>query len=383
MLSRTKRTVWWILATAVIGLLCSAQGLAKKPPKPEDPPVVAPRSYEIVRLDDGVGGWSDCRAEDINAAGDVVGYLEDPDLGRIAACWDVTEASGEVTCELVLLSGGSGALGVNDLGQIVGYRSNAESPSDAVYWASMDTAPITLPALDEEWHSTALEINNAGLICGNTGGQAAVWRVNWIDGALSVWGPLPMPALGGKSWAIAINNCDENDSATVVGQSMLADNSYNAAVAWSVQAQADGSVTVIGLPVVLAVDDPDDADVRVRGLNDTGAICGKAFWPPLGVVWTEDQTTALAVARDAPCANAYDINEAGVAVGWGGQGQGWCEAVAWHGIDGKMVMLSKYLPRKNAPFTMLIEATAINASGRIAGYGIDEEGRGAFLALPE
>jgi len=34
MLSRTKRTSWWILATAAIGLLCSAAALAKKPDKP-------------------------------------------------------------------------------------------------------------------------------------------------------------------------------------------------------------------------------------------------------------------------------------------------------------------------------------------------------------
>jgi Tol biopolymer transport system component len=34
MLSRTKRTVWWILVTVAIGLLCSPGALAKKPPKP-------------------------------------------------------------------------------------------------------------------------------------------------------------------------------------------------------------------------------------------------------------------------------------------------------------------------------------------------------------
>ena len=142
-------------------------------------------------------------------------------------------------------------------------------------------------------------------------------------------------------------------------------------------------VAVVSPPIVLQSGDPADGDIYANGVNDAGAVCGEAFWPPLAVVWSGGATSTLASAKNAPAANAHDINNDNVIVGWGGQGQGWCEAVVWHSVDGKMVMLSKYLPRKNAPFTMLIEAAAINASGRIAGYGIDEEGRGAFLALPE
>ena len=47
MLSKRKRTVWWILASVAIGLLCSAEALAKKPPKPGDE---VEFSYELIDL---------------------------------------------------------------------------------------------------------------------------------------------------------------------------------------------------------------------------------------------------------------------------------------------------------------------------------------------
>ena len=45
MLSRTKRTVWWALATVAIGLLCSAETLAKKPDEPDGGDVPATTVY--------------------------------------------------------------------------------------------------------------------------------------------------------------------------------------------------------------------------------------------------------------------------------------------------------------------------------------------------
>ena len=120
-------------------------------------------------------------------------------------------------------------------------------------------------------------------------------------------------------------------------------------------------------------------------MNDGGTICGDVGWPLEAVVWTDAESLILHCIKDAPVNTAQDVNNAGVIVGWGGQGVGWCEAVVWPNAAARMVLLSKVLGR-NSPFFLLVEATAVNDVGAVVGYGIvgaNGVPDAAFLAIPE
>jgi uncharacterized membrane protein len=380
MLNNSKWTRRWIAIAVAVGLWCMAEARAGKPAKPP----ASGTSYKIAKLaaEDESGTW-DCYARDINDLRDVVGYVEDAVTGqRRAACWEVSGSGDAIQSQLILLTGGSDARGVNDCGEIVGYGTGGNGQTVGLYWATAAAAPLTLPPLSEDARSYALAINNQGVVCGQSVGataQAVAWRVDWAGGQPSVSPPRALPTLDEASSALAIGNNDADGVAQVVGRFAAASGQSTAAVAWTVASRPDGTLAVD--PVRWIV---ESGDAWALGVNDGGTICGQAGWPTEAMVWTDAASWTLHRARGIELASAQGINPSGVIVGWGDTGQIAREAVAWPRADGSMIQLNKYLGRKS-PFVKLVEACAVNDLGEIVGYGFTEVGGASdavFLAMP-
>ena len=158
----------------------------------------------------------------------------------------------------------------------------------------------------------------------------------------------------------------------------MANGQSTAAVAWTVQSLPDGTLAIDPLPRIV-----EAGDVHAHGVNDGGTICGDAGWPTEAIVWTENASQTLNLARKLVDASAQDINNSGTIVGWGSTGVIDNKAAVWPSADGSMVLLDKFLPRKSPPFDSLKEAAAVNELGEIVGVGRDGASYAAFLAIPE
>ena len=338
-------------------------------------------SYTIVKLDDGNGTW-ECSARDVNNLRDVVGQVVDTVTSeRWAAYWEVSGSGVSIESRVIALAGGRRADSINDHGEIVGYGTASNGPDVALYWANANETPLVLPPLNEGVHTGALAINNDGVVCGFSGGQAVAWRVNWVDGQPSTWGPLALPTLD-DSWTSAISNNDEEGSAQIVGVFRIPPRlgEPTAAVAWTVQSLPDGTLAVDSLPHIVQT-----GDASALGVNDGGSICGEVGWPPEAMVWTGVAAQTLYRAPDLSQASAQDINNNGVIVGWGDTGQIAREAVVWPSADAKMIRLNSYLGRRS-PFVKLVEACTVNELGEVVGTGFTGVGGSpdaAFLAIPD
>lgn len=361
--------------TALVGLVLSAVAEAKKPAKP--PGDDSSGTYKIVKLDDD-GTW-ECFAQDVNDLGNVVGCVSE-DLSaseRYAAYWQVSRSGEDVRSELVLLADGSWAFGISNAGEIVGYGNDPNGRYLGLYWAGPDAMPMLLPSLRDTGQTTARSINDDGVVCGISDGQAVAWRVNWSDGIPSVWGPVALPTLDEISFAAAIGNNDEDGFARIAGV-FRTPNRSPAAVSWTVQSLPDGTLAIDPLPRIV-----EAGEIQVFGVNDAGTICGNAGWPTQATVWTETESLTLNLARRLVDASAQDINNSGAIVGWGSTGVIDNKAAVWPSADASMVLLDKYLPRKSPPFDSLKEAVAVNELGEIVGVGRNGLSYGAFLAIPE
>ena len=362
--------------TALVGLVLSAVAEAKKPAKP--PGDDSSGTYKIVKLDDD-GTW-ECFAQDVNDLGNVVGYVTEDSLTseQYAAYWQVSRSGEDVQSELTLLAGGGWAFGINNAGEIVGYGKDPTGRNMGLYWAGPRAMPMLLPSLTDTGHTTAMSINDDGVVCGVSDGQAVAWRVNWSGGEPSVWGPVVLPTLDEKSRASAIGNSNEDGLAQIAGVFRAANNRSTGAVSWTVQSQPDGSLAVDPLPRII-----EAGEVEVFGVNDAGTVCGEAGWPTQATVWTQTESLTLNLARRLLDASAKDINNNGFIVGWGSTGVIDNKAAVWPSADASMVLLDKYLPRKSPPFDSLKEAVAVNELGEIVGVGRNGLSYGAFLAIPE
>ena len=375
MFRNLKRTWRWIAIAVTIGLVCCSAALAGKPAK---------ISYTIVKLDDGDGTWR-CYPQDVNILGDVVGYVDNAATSeRSAAYWKVTRSGGPIQSQLITLTAVA-ALGINDFGEIVGCGTDPNGQEIGLYWANAEADPLLLPPLNGDVRCGAYAINNQGVVCGYSRGataQAVAWCVDWAGDEPSVWGPLSLPALNERSFALAITNNDEEGFAQIMGQ----DGPYHpqTVVVWTVRSLPDGSLTVDPLPRTVV----EAGDVRALGLNDGGTICGDAGWPPEAVVWIGDEPQTLHRDKKITSASAQDINNNGTIVGSGDRSQYGPEAVVWPSANDNMILLNNYVGRKS-PFVKLLEACAVNEMGEIVGAGLTGEkfeppfGRAAFLAIPD
>ncbi len=369
-------------------LLCPEMSWAKKPgPDAGGGGTGGGVSYTIVRLDDAggafVGGPANT-ANDINEYGNVVGTVVDAASGNyVPAFWGV---SGTVS-QIVPLGGGTFANGLNNFNEIAGYGDG-----DALYWPSPADAPVALTPLHTGYRCVAQRINDAGVICGyavqpvldDNGDEiglsfvAVVWRVDWIDGDLEIAGPVPLPTIDAQSQAFDLNENDNNGYANVVGRFMTSNWINTAAVEWTVQSHADGGISVSPTPVALEM-----GDAVAYGNNNLGISCGdSADGPELHAkLWAGGSVLTLDPDQRTDT-SALDINDAGVIVGEGGPHSLWLEALVWPSPTARPVALSRFLPKRRAPFVGLWNATAINEAGVITGEGGDGSTTFAFVAIP-
>jgi uncharacterized membrane protein len=277
-----------------------------------------------------------------------------------------------------------------------------------LYWASPQAAPITLPSLDPLWFAMANAINDDGIICGsvrkpyfdqdgnflNSFDVAVVWRVSSVNGETQVFGPMELPFSGFDfSRATALNNVDANGICEVVGNFGNGKWAPTAVGKWLVQLQLDGSVDVLGPPQILTVAS-EMGRTEAWAINANGDACGNFSFdiyldPDKGTVWTADSQTTLA---DPPTVKgwapnrihaAYDLNDSGVIVGETYL-EGYPGAIVWPSATTTTpVRLSSFLPKRNSPFTLLIDATAINSDGVIVGTGASQDGEYGFVAVPK
>lgn len=222
------------------------------------------------------------RAMGINDGGQVVGHLS-PD-GR-AVRWD---ANGEPT----LLDGaapgsyGTGANGINNLGQAVGedYGAMPDGDVGAIRWEADGSAASLGEVLGQTTiRSIAYNINDAGQAVGYArlleGFDRVDRAVRWeADGSATLLGNAPGQA--GYSLAVGINNAGE-----AVGEAALF--STVLAVRWA----ADGSATRLGdLPGHIT------GLSQAWGITDDGLVAGYAFLEGIGnrgVIWDADGTPSM------------------------------------------------------------------------------------------
>lgn len=384
----SKRRLVSIAMFILSGLLMPVVAWGKKPGG--DSGGGGGTSYTVARLDNGNGAFTGSEALDINDAGQVVGYLNSPGSYYVlAACWDVVGTQSQV----IPLMDGVRAEGINNNSEIVGAGLDAEGQWRAKYWSSPTANPIVLPVDDGCFQSHSYAINDSGIIVGysmhavpDETGQLRpsnfpmAWRVNSTGSEPVIDGPVLLPLFAGSSEVYAVTECDAEGQAIVAGGYRLLNGPRSAAVTWLVQAEQDGTLSVAAVPEVL-----EDGNAVAYGISNLGVACGEGPIPSstatTASLWAGGQILRLNSGRLAT-SRARDINVAGVTVGAGGPNLADLDAVVWPSPSASPVPLERYLPKRNSPFTFLIEAHALNESGTIVGVGGNVGERYGFIAVP-
>ncbi|MFY9514551.1 MAG: PEP-CTERM sorting domain-containing protein [Rubrivivax sp.] len=279
-------------------------------------------------------------ANDINARGQVAGYVQSGDAStRRAAVWDGTTA-----LKLQLGDGtASEAHAINDLGQSVGWVNYGSSQSRAALW---NGTQLTLLATSN-WLDRAHDINNAGLVVGNLGGHAAAWDAQGVHnlGLLVNGGQVASTAASVNSWGM-------------IGGSAPVPATGFEPLAWY---NNGNGYTQSGSFGVIAVNDLGQA----LGLNDARAMA------PV-MVWNGSVTPML---PDGVGGYFYKLNNAGQAVGSaqmpGGPAAG--SAMLWSSSGGAVVINSVLQPGS----VQLQWAGSLNDAGQLA--ATTANGRAAVL----
>lgn len=173
-------------------------------------------------------GGGDSEAWEINNDGVVCGMAINSSGRRRAVKW-----VGNVITDLGTLGGNeSGALGINDHGDIVGFAetgaldSNGYPIRHAVEWPA-GSGIVDLGTRGSDVHSYAYDINNYGVACGYSqgplGGPFVRYPVKFENGGVQYLGSLG--GTFGHAWAI-------NDRNEISGDSYLAGNSITRGYKW-------------------------------------------------------------------------------------------------------------------------------------------------------
>ena len=382
---------WIISVVMVIGLLCSATALAKKPPAPEEPEESS-SAYVIVPFlfPQPPANFESVESSvmDLNDSGNAVGYEEFvetlSDGSYRDVCWalhlDMT--TGEYT-RLSGLSGTEYPTGVNHSNQIVGERVVGDSRT-AVFWSEPEALPIDLPLSSPGATSSALAINSAGIIVGDNDG-AVLWRVLADEnGDVSFGGgPLPLPPLTGDTFAVCTDVNELIDGVFQVCGHSRGEGPWEA-VLWTIAVTSDGSLALQGPPVALGtlgLNDPSKS--YGNAVNVFGDVCGSSDGMPY-VASATQPAEPLPTPRNTDSGQARDLNKFGDVVGRltillkGGR---YAADYAYLWSGGEAINLETQVTLGNG-WDRLWLANKINDGGIIAGLGgADVEFRG-FLLIP-
>jgi probable HAF family extracellular repeat protein len=268
--------------------------------------------------------------------------------------------------DLGVLPGGniSGAIGVNNLGQVVGYSNTSTNPLDlynfiAFEWTSTG-GMVNLGKLSSGNSSCAFEINSSGVIAGDSFVNAAVVdAASWTDKKIKNLGALPE--------SIFTAALDLNDSNEIVGESVFGYGPpfRSHGFKWT----SGGGLKDLG---------------TLSGGDTSGVIVGqsnsKANSAWHAVKWSDTNAIDdLGILPGGTYTVAFAINDSGEIVGYGDVAPNLPHAMLWTSTRG-MLDLNDLIPAGTG--WVLINANAINAVGQITGYGTKDGQNRAFLLTP-
>jgi probable HAF family extracellular repeat protein len=318
-----------------------------------------------------------------------------PDLPEFRA---VFWQAGKIA-DLGTLDGGShsGAFAINNVGQVVGFSTNAiadPNPSlltetigdpelHAVLWEHRQIKD--LGTLESGTDSVALLINDRGHVVGQSytddrrpptpscGFPQNLHGFMWEKGIMRDIGTLG----GSCTFTYALNNRGQ-----IVGQSSLAGDAESHPYIWDPER---------GLTDLFSRGGLGGSYGYAQWINDAGTVVGTAATHGnaalLAVQWTDDAVENLGALAGDPCSATDAINSRGQVVG----GSGFfaadffpeCNTTVEHAVlwdHGTKLDLNTFVP----PDTDLTlnEATFINDRGEITGFAVDSKGaEHAFLLL--
>ena len=253
----------------------------------------------------------------------------------------------------------SRAMGINNLGQIVGFTVDAAGDSHAATWQSSGSGNL-LPVLSQANPiSEAYRINNAGQIVGKarTDGNAS-HAAYWSGGGVTDIG-----VIGGLT---SFAN-DINEAGVVAGSSDATRGSV--AFTWT---PAGGFVNYGNFNTA-------DAQQRAgfNGINDTGGLVGTAyrlFSPFKAIKATAGNLSVTEISPPGQFSTgmALAVNDAGTIVGYQNPGSGGAHAAIFDGNGGFQDLGALGLTDS--------QASDINQAGLIVGHAFGDDGTGNFLA---
>lgn len=245
---------------------------------------------------------------------------------------------------------GAMALGVNNLGQVVGqsFLSHGAGVS-AARWSGSAT-PVQVGSSN---NSTAAALNDAGVVVGQAEGKA----VKWVGNALTVLGS------SNYSGAYAINQ-----------NGLIAGTDNFRAVLWNGnQVQQLGQLT-------------GTEDSAALGLNLSGVSVGYSAFASgyaYATLWQANGAAQQLASIGGAPSYAVAINNQGWAVGYSYLSLSSSDSHATLWNNGQLLDLNNAIVGSRGDFVTLAEASAINNKGQIVGYGFLANGEArAFLLTP-
>lgn len=332
-------------------------------------PVLGPR-YVVVEIET-LGGPS-ANAMAINDNGEIVGAADNAQWIRHAYAWSLE--SGMVDLDPFFPGIPSEASGINEFGNVVGYRMNLGSGRlRATHWSPAgDAIELGAPHSSD---SFAIAINDNGEIAGSIGygpPQAVCWDASF---ALKY---LPSPGNASLAW-------DINDGGVIVGSSATTAGSSTAeqAAIW----RLDASSGQISGPEFLGTFTGSNYSEAIA-INDRGTVVGWmrragtdiAFFSPPAESGQQRRMIAIGRGQDVRYSHAKDINNRGEVVGVFGTGQ-IDHAFRWTSRDGWSDLNRLVVNDPEKQWT-LVHAAAINDRGEITGYGVLGGSYRSFLLVP-
>ena len=369
MFSNSKRMARWIAIAVTIGLVCSTQALAKKPPVPPDDDGAA---YDLVVLAPPDVQITGSYAYDLDEAGNVVGYYLDSDGERNGFHYNRAQDSWR------LFGPGVVVFGLNNLGEMVGADWNT---GEGLYWSAPEVPPVPLDPLDGHLGSDGFKINDAGIIVGRSQGNGFSVAVAWSVDAEGVVSPpieLPFPEGDTRGSVSDLGEEDADGISRIVGYSGAVD-LRETALQWEVAADPDGLLLLSGPADLGSLDGGCSAAYRV---NSDGDVVGESGnWPFVKPVGQPMQP--LPGIRKATSGLAGGINDLGQMVGRQGylfKGEAIFKAVLWPDAASVIDLNKKVVLGRGEE---LESAHAINNAGHILASGVFSGiGGAACLLIP-
>lgn len=332
----------------------------------------APPLYRITDLGDLPGGNSISVAYALNDLGDVVGSgFSSPSFGPEAVLW-----SGGTITNLGDLAGGSTiseAFAINDAGRIVGVGASATTSQRATEW-NFNGSWIAndlgdLPGGSPQ--SIAVDLNELGRAVGRSGASPTSLASRFEGGSVDALGiPVGTSLFPAGAQANAVN-----DLGQMAGQAAIGSGGATRALLWA----ADGSVQDIGALYPALRD-----SAQANDLNNLGVIVG---WTGITLStraarWVGPVITDLGdLPGGTDSSEAHAINDAGTIVGESSATEG-THAFLWQ--DGVLYDLNDLIDPSDplAATTELAQAFDINSSGKIVGRATIDGLSHAFLLTP-